>query len=802
MRNILSFAAMFLVFVQGWAVTITSTTAGGNWNNPATWGGGQIPTAYDDVVIAGPVKACDTHDCFCNHLTVNAGSFLYGGNGGGSEDGLYVYGNLTNHGTIRDHPLGWGMLLRSYGNITNSGSFTPEILYLHGTADQFISGSGNFSPLNMKDQGSASPVRLLSDLSMAGSRIDLNEGTLDLCGGGSPHTLSLSGGYIYNGFVHGGNGAALALSNVAKLYDLDIDECVFAGTVEIGSAVSVGILRNQGIIQSGNAELPVLTVTQLLENRGTIRNNPAGWYFWLELGGSLEDWGTISNRKLVLNNTQPRYLWQDANANPISCANLEAEEGSAPHELRSNLSLAGSGIELNEGTLDLCGGDSLNTFSLSGGYINNGFIHGGNGAALALSNGAKLYDLDIDECVFAGTVEIGSAVSVGILRNQGIIQSGNAELPVLTVTQLLENRGTIRNNTSVGWNFWLFLSGDLENYGTIANQRTVLNNTQPRYLWQDADANPISCANLEVEVGSAPHELRSNLSFAGGSTNLNGSTLIMYSGRSVHGITFTSGYFGNAVLETDGFSPITGSGVSLYNIQAEDLSFHGTVGIGGNVVIQDLVNYGYIEPRDNPVDITVNGNLVNYGTIRLYVNWTMNLYCRGNISNYGSINNRNVYMDGTADQYLLNAGSISVESFQLVSELGPAQWYFNGSLYSADVLTNRTINPNTLGVWQPLAGTVWGRLITIGSGLAELDAPGNLQAFLLGTEAKLQWDQVPGAVYYNVYASSDPYALFPADWETPIKAHDPDLADGIVRLDLSGAEPYKFYRVTAGNTMP
>ncbi|HQP26656.1 MAG TPA: hypothetical protein PLL58_02405, partial [Candidatus Syntrophosphaera sp.] len=96
MRNILSFAAMFLVFVQGWAVTITSTTAGGNWNNPATWGGGQIPTAYDDVVIAGPVKACDTHDCFCNHLTVNAGSFLYGGNGGGSEDGLYVYGNLTN----------------------------------------------------------------------------------------------------------------------------------------------------------------------------------------------------------------------------------------------------------------------------------------------------------------------------------------------------------------------------------------------------------------------------------------------------------------------------------------------------------------------------------------------------------------------------------------------------------------------------------------------------------------------------------------------------------------------------------
>jgi len=627
MRNFLFFAVLALVCVSGWA-SILSTETGGNWNDPATWAGGNVPTAYDDVVINGPVIACDGQDCVCRDLTVNAERFLYGGNTGGSEYYLYVYGHLSNSGTIRNHPNNWLLRLRCFGDISNAGLFTPEVLHLDGSADQFLCGSGSFSPLFLKDLAPASPVRLLSDLNMANSRIDLNHGILDLNYLAAGYTLSLAGGYIIQGNIHGGDGATLALSGGADLDQLTIDECVFTGTVEIANQVTVGILSNQALIQSANADAPVLIVTELLANHGTIRNNP------------------------------------------------------------------------------------------------------------------------------------------------------------------------------LNWDLWLYLGGDLEHYGTLSNKWTVLNNTQPASLWQDATADPISCANVIAEAGSAPHELRSDLRFAGGNTNLNGATLILHSGRGVHGITFTNGFFGDAILQTDGFSPLTGSGVSLYSIQAEDLSFHGTVGLSGNCSVEDLVNYGYIEPRTHPVELTINGQLINYGTIRLINNWTLNLYCRGNISNYGGINNRNVYLDGTADQYLFNAGGISVSSFQLVSELGPAQWFFNGSLYNADVLLNRIINPNTLGVWQPVSGTNFGRLITIGSGVTELATPANFQALLLGTEPKLQWDQVPGAIYYKVYAGSDPCALFPDGWEAPVKAHDPDPADGIVRLDLTGTETFKFYRVTAGNTLP
>ena len=84
MRNFLFFAVLALVCVSGWA-SILSTETGGNWNDPATWAGGNVPTAYDDVVINGPVIACDGQDCVCRDLTVNAERFLYGGNTGGSE---------------------------------------------------------------------------------------------------------------------------------------------------------------------------------------------------------------------------------------------------------------------------------------------------------------------------------------------------------------------------------------------------------------------------------------------------------------------------------------------------------------------------------------------------------------------------------------------------------------------------------------------------------------------------------------------------------------------------------------------
>jgi hypothetical protein len=56
------------------AVAITSTTTGGNWSNAATWVGGSVPVAGDDVIIAnGATVTIDTDTPALGSLTIGQG---------------------------------------------------------------------------------------------------------------------------------------------------------------------------------------------------------------------------------------------------------------------------------------------------------------------------------------------------------------------------------------------------------------------------------------------------------------------------------------------------------------------------------------------------------------------------------------------------------------------------------------------------------------------------------------------------------------------------------------------------------
>lgn len=107
------------------AATITSTAAGGNWNDGTTWVGGVKPGSSDDVVIAAnSTVTMDAANIMAGilSLTISAGSTLQTGATAGNIR-FYIKGNIVNNGTINfwlSSTQGSGLTLT--GNSTWSGN--------------------------------------------------------------------------------------------------------------------------------------------------------------------------------------------------------------------------------------------------------------------------------------------------------------------------------------------------------------------------------------------------------------------------------------------------------------------------------------------------------------------------------------------------------------------------------------------------------------------------------------------------------------------------------------------------------
>ncbi len=71
---------------------------------------------------------------------------------------------------------------------------------------------------------------------------------------------------------------------------------------------------------------------------------------------------------------------------------------------------------------------------------------------------------------------------------------------------------------------------------------------------------------------------------------------------------------------------------------------------------------------------------------------------------------------------------------------------------------------------------------------------GNISIYQNGTNLMIQWDEVDGAVSYNIYAASDPYGTYDL---LPEVVYDIDPDDGIVWWEFLPIDTYKFFKVTA-----
>ncbi|HEX8517709.1 MAG TPA: PKD domain-containing protein [Bacteroidia bacterium] len=255
-------------FITGSQSTLAAGTvisvATGNWNNPATWNCGCIPSASDNVTIANTHTVTVNVNAACNNLNIGQGAsgILQIGNDGNVRT-VAVGGDITvNPGaTLRANTASLAThALSLKGNVVNNGTLN----FASGTSrcditftksgNQVLSGTGatnNFNRLilNMGSSALNSLNVTSNNFTAAANFLTLTNGTFILSTlnvvNVTPFTALAS---IPNsaGLIVNSANATVNFSNGVDLYGSLINN---SGTLNIGTAANQNVASNGGVFQ-------------------------------------------------------------------------------------------------------------------------------------------------------------------------------------------------------------------------------------------------------------------------------------------------------------------------------------------------------------------------------------------------------------------------------------------------------------------------------------------------------------------------------------------------------------------------
>ncbi|OQX75074.1 MAG: hypothetical protein B6D61_11070, partial [Bacteroidetes bacterium 4484_249] len=202
----------------------------------------------------------------------------------------------------------------------------------------------------------------------------------------------------------------------------------------------------------------------------------------------------------------------------------------------------------------------------------------------------------------------------------------------------IENHGII---SSSNYNFTIEVHGDIYNWGTFSNFKTILCGSFNKYLYQ-YNSSVFEFQQCVVEPDSV--FAKTNLRFNNTQLDFNNKNLTICEGKSVT-ITGSSSYLSGANIWGNNSVLDMGAGTYITNCNIDDVAINGLVSVKSNVVFTtSLVVYGalYNFP-DNHYTCSVLGDIYNYGTISSN-NTNLILDVEGNIGNSGtwSINSLNL----------------------------------------------------------------------------------------------------------------------------------------------------------------
>jgi hypothetical protein len=282
-------------------------------------------------LITEGLVTCDVGNVFQSELIVNDSlqSNIYGG--GSIHFDLFVDGDVTNNGLIRNVLPDDMLRLNISGNITNNGEWINAETVLTGDETQYLQQSpGRFFGGNFSDADSTGQLTGNSDLTFSGS-FNLGRSMLDM----QANKLTMSGwlhnGYIGNCKLHGG-----FIQNLTSLDNLIIDGKV---TVDVGNYFNANLTVNdtlQSNVYGGGAIIYYLDIDGNLTNNGVIRNVNPGHWLQINISGDLLNNGTWANYITTLDGADEQHIYL-TNGLPIEGSVMfDAMQTTAPFQWNYN----------------------------------------------------------------------------------------------------------------------------------------------------------------------------------------------------------------------------------------------------------------------------------------------------------------------------------------------------------------------------------------------------------------------------------------------------------------------------------
>ena len=645
---------------------------------------------------------------------------------------LALDANFINNGTIRNNPSSSLLLISSTGDLINNGIWQNYETKLSGSAHQQISFPQEhpYTGSRFIDNDASSQIIPLSDLYFFNTNIYTrtnNTNNLWNFTAGN-YSLNLDNCQVTGLDLQTNLNNLLYMTNGSYLSTCSLTSITTSGILQLNTDVSVtGSLVNNGIIQNFNNNI-TLQVSSDIINNGSIRNHPSASYLYVSAGGNVTNNGIWSSYKLTLSGAVAQTIYFPQSY-PLQNTRLYDTNPESPI-------IAGCSLYfVNCAEIYTRYNNTNTTWQFSSPDHGLNFENSPLIGAAVQSNIGNIFNMTgtsyLDTCTFGpltstGVITIRTSISInGNWLNNGTLQSSYNNVYLYVYGDVINN-GIIRSGTSTY--LYTHVTGNISNGGVWSNYLLKLTGTADQTIsfpsaypftgYSFLDDNPSSAivANGDLYFTGTQINTRSSSSVNNSWQLMAGGYDLHLSGCHLYGADLVSGV--NCIVNFQNSSSISTSSM-------QSITIAGIMTLSSNITVNgDLVNTGTIKTGNDYYRFYVYGNVTNQvdclignssGSYKPY------LYVYQNLTNYGSLHLLHLYFSGTADQDFLCTGTITTSNItdtdsgsaiRLLAdlELNNISFALNGANLN---LNTGTRNPVTLSL---LGGTLYSGSVTGGNG--------------------------------------------------------------------------------------